>query len=261
MSERQRTKTALRLGAFTIGLPLWLAIAVTGPLSGAARARTIAPGLTPPPGMTVAFSGYSWAVKSSTGLVGPGPNVFSSSPENVWVDAAGQLHLRITSRAGRWLSAEVFLDRSLGYGTYRFKIASPVGDLDPNAVLGLFTWNDDPAFNHRELNVEFARWGNAGDPTNAQYVVQPHDHAGNLSRFLEPLSAPSVHAFTWGSKGVNFASTDAAGRTIANWRYTGSDVPRAGGERTHINLWLNRGLPPANGAEVEVVLSEFSFTR
>jgi len=215
----------------------------------------------PPPGTTVAFSGYSWAVKSSTGLVGPGPNVFSSSTENVWVDADGQLHLRITSRDGRWLSAEVFLDHSLGYGTYKFTIASPVGALDPNAVLGLFTWNDDPAYNHRELDVEFARWGNAGDPTNAQYVVQPYDRVGNLTRFVEPLSAPSVHAFTWGAKGVNFASTDATGHTIANWRYTGSNVPRAGGERTHINLWLNRGLAPANGAEVEVVLSRFTFTR
>lgn len=243
------------------GFLLWLPVAVTGPLSGAAHGRGLSPALTPPPGRTIAFSGYSWAVKSSTEVVGPGPNVFSSSPENVWVDAAGQLHLRVTSRNGRWLSAEVFLDRSLGYGTYRFMIASPVADLDPNAVLGLFTWNDDPAYNHREVDVEFARWGNAGDPTNGQYVVQPYDRAGNLTRFVQPLSAPSSHSFTWRTKGVNFASTDAAGRTIANWGYTGSSVPRAGGERIHLNLWLNRGLPPADGAEIEVVLSAFSFTR
>lgn len=257
---QRRSRATPKLGAVTIVLLLLLPVAVTGPLSEAALARSTAAALTPPPGATVAFSGYSWPVKASTGLVGPGPNVFSSSPENVWVDAAGQLHLRITSRDGRWLSAEVFLDHSLGYGTYRFTIASPVGDLDPNAVLGLFTWNDDPANNHRELDVEFARWGNAGDPTNAQYVVQPAG-VGNLTRFVQPLSGPSVHAFTWGTKGVSFAGTDAAGRTIASWRYTGSGVPRTGGERTHLNLWLNRGLPPANGAEVEVVLSAFTFTR
>ncbi len=41
-------------------------------------------------------------MKASPGLVGPGPNVFSDSPENVWVDAAGQLHMRITARDGQW---------------------------------------------------------------------------------------------------------------------------------------------------------------
>ncbi len=42
-------------------------------------------------GATISFSGRSWAVKSSTQPVGPGPNVFSGSAENVWVDSGGQL--------------------------------------------------------------------------------------------------------------------------------------------------------------------------
>lgn len=32
------------------------------------------------------FSGYEWLVKSSVITVGPGPNYFSDSDENVWVD-------------------------------------------------------------------------------------------------------------------------------------------------------------------------------
>lgn len=254
-----RRRSIRRLSAATIGVLLWAPV-TPGPLSRAAQARSPSPAVTTLAGTTVAFSGYSWAVKSSTALVGPGPNVFSSSPENVWVDAAGQLHLRITFRNGRWQSAEVFLDRSLGYGTYRFAVASAVGNLDPNAVLGLFTWDDDPSFNHRELDVEFARWGNAGGATNAQYVVQPYDRVGHLTRFVQPLSAPSVHSFTWGPRSVNFTGTDATGRTIASSQHTGADVPRPGGERTHINLWLDRGAPPTNGAEIEVVLSSFSFS-
>jgi len=210
---------------------------------------------------TVSFAGYSWNVKSAADVLGPGPNLFSDSAQNVWVDAAGQLHLRITYRDGRWQCAEVILDRSLGYGTYTFRIATPIGDLDPNITLGLFTWDDNPASHHREIDIEFARWGNALDPTNAQFVVQPSDQAGNLMRFAQPLAAPSVHSFTWRAKSVTFASTDATGQAIAGWRYAGRNVPRAGQERTHLNLWLDKGAPPVNGAEQEVVVSSFSFRR
>ncbi|MCA1689769.1 MAG: hypothetical protein LC720_04805, partial [Actinobacteria bacterium] len=82
-----------------------------------------------------------------------------------------------------------------------------------------------------------------------------------IQRFVVPSSAPTVHAFTWEPKSVTFASRLAGGQTIASWRYPGSGIPRAGGERTHLNLWLNHGSPPVNGAEVEVVLSNFSFAR
>ncbi len=212
------------------------------------------------PVRSISFAGSSWAVKSSAGLVGPGPNVFSNSPENVWVDAAGQLHLRITYRNGQWLSAEVVLDHSLGYGTYQFNLASPTGQLDPNVVLGLFTWSDTAAYNHREIDVELARWGDPTATTNAQYVVQPYSRAGNLVRFAQPADPTTSHQFTWGPKAVSFLSTTGAGATIASWKYTGRDVPRSGDERTHINLWLNGGAPPTDGNEVEVVLSGFTFT-
>jgi hypothetical protein len=207
----------------------------------------------------VTFSGYSWAVKASRGPVGPGPNIFSDSPDNVSVDSAGQLHLRITSRDGQWRAAEVILDRSLGYGTYRFTLASPAGQLDPNVVLGLFTWSNKAAYNHREIDIELARWGNAATASNAQFVVQPSFHAGNFSSFVQTDAAPSTLEFTWTAKAVIFRSATASGATIASWTYTGPDVPRSGDERPHINLWLDGGAPPTNGAEVEVVLSGFSF--
>lgn len=238
---------------------LWLPL-TSGPLAGPAQARGASVTATTSSGTTLSFSGYSWSVKGSTEPVGPGPNFFSDRGENVWVDSAGQLHLRTTYRDGQWRSAEVILNQSLGYGKYTFNVASTLGNLDPNVVLGLFTWSDDPAYNYREIDVEFARWGNPTDPTNAQYVVQPYDRAGNLRRFVQPLSGPSIHGFTWAPRSVAFSSRSAAG-DIASWRYTGRDVPRQGGERVHINLWLNGGTPPLDGAETEVVVSGFTFTR
>ena len=209
---------------------------------------------------SVTFAGSSWTVKASAGLVGPGPNVFSDSPENVWVDSSGRLHLRITYRDGRWLAAEVVLGQSLGYGTYRFDVESPTGQLDPNVVLGMFTWSDRPAYNHREIDVEVARWGDAGSATNAQYVVQPYDVPGNLVTFRQPDEGPTSHQFTWTSKAVSFLSTTGAGGPVARWNYTGRSVPKAGDERARINLWLHGGAPPVDGNEVEVVLSGFTFT-
>ena len=154
--------------------------------------------------------------------------MFSDSPEHVWVDASGQLHRHITYRDGRWLAAEVILDRSLGYGTYRFDLASPTGGLDPNVVLGLFTWSDDPAYNHREIDIEFRQVGRCRRSTEPQYVVQPYNGAGNLFSFAQPGEASTAHQFTWASNRVSFLSTTAAGRTIAARKYSGRSVPRAG---------------------------------
>ena len=237
----------------------WAAVVLVAAVALLLSATSEAGAVTVGP-RTVAFSGFSWSVKASTGLVGPGPNVFSDSPENVWVDAGGQLHLRITYRNGQWLAAEVVVDRSLGYGTYAFNLASPTGRLDPNVVLGLFTWSDDLAYNHREIDVELARWSDAGATQNAQYAVQPADRVGNLSRFVQPDAPATSHQFAWAPNRVSFASSSGAS-TVAAWKYSGADVPKPGNERTRINLWLDRGRPPTDGAEVEVVLSQFSFNR
>jgi hypothetical protein len=208
---------------------------------------------------TVAFSGYDWAVKAPATTWGPGPNHWSA--DNVDVDALGRLHLKITQRNGTWYCGEVTLDQELGYGTYRFSVASSVGALDPNVILGMFTWSDDPAENDRELDIEIARWGSATDPTNAQYVVQPAGPAGHLTRFTQPSRPPrSVQSFTWLPGQVDFSTTEADGSQVAGTDYSGTDVPTPGSERVHINLWLYGGMPPTDGSDVEVTLSGFSFT-
>src|SRR4051812_1462922 len=89
----------------------------------------------------VNFSGRQWGVKKASSKVGPGPNYFSDSTSNVWVDASDRMHLKITKVGGKWNCAEVVLLGTVGYGTYRFYLDSPVDSLDRNVVLGLFTWS------------------------------------------------------------------------------------------------------------------------
>lgn len=208
---------------------------------------------------TVQFSGLTWTVKSYNRKIGPGPNLFSA--DNVSVDSAGRLHLEIEPSGKRWTTAEVIANASLGYGTYTWTVATPAA-LDPNVVLGMFTWNDDPAYAHREIDIEWARWGNASDPTNAQYVVQPYDAAGHELRFAQPASvARSIHSFTWSPDAVTFSSRDAAGTWSNAWSFNdAAAVPVPGGENPRINLWLFRGAAPTDGQPVEVIIESFSHT-
>ena len=203
----------------------------------------------------ITFSGRSWQVKSSKSAVGPGPNVFST--QNVSVDSNGHLHLEIVQLDdGTWTAAEVIADDSLGYGTYQFSVASPVNDLDPQVVLGMFTWSDKARFAHREIDVEIARWGKPAseDPTNAQFVVQPHDSVGHLSRFTVGSENATTYSFTWAPGRVDFTSS-----TGSKFSYTGGDVPQAGDETPRINLWLFEGRAPTDDQDIEVVLSNFEF--
>ena len=220
----------------------------------AAPAAAARPGPATP--RLLQFDGHTWLVKSSTRRIGPGPNLFD--PNGAWVDGAGQLHLRIAKVNGKWQSAEVINQATLGRGTYSWTIQGDLDGLDRNAVLGLFTWNDDPAYHHREIDIEFARWGNAADPTNGQFVVQPYDTTGNLQRITQPSAvSTSTHAYTWGASSVSFTSTSAS---PASWTYGGPDVPQPGGENARMNLWLFRGQAPSNGQPIEIVITDFTFT-
>lgn len=217
-----------------------------------------APAAKPVPGAPIVlFSGYEWTVKDSgTTKVGPGPNLFARS--NVWLDAAGRLHLRVTKIRGRWTCAQVLNTTPLGFGTYTWVVDSPVDQFDPNVVLGLFTYGSDPAYSHRELDVEYSRWGNAADSTNGQFGVQPSDTPGNRVRITVASGAvPTTHGFTWAPDHVDFFSDRA---TPASLHYAGANVPQPGDETARINVWLFRGAPPTDGRSVEVVVRSFTFT-
>ncbi len=236
-----------------------LVVAVTP--AGAAKPPGAGKPPPEPPRGDLSFSGYQWAVKSSNGRVGPGPNYFSSATTAVWVDANDRLHLTITKGArNRWYATEVISRDSFGYGTYSWTIASRVDALDKQVVLGLFTWNDLPDYAHREIDYEWAKWGNDADSTNAQVVVQPYDAPGHLERFTQPPAADTTHRFTWEPGRVDFRSSHANGTPYFSWTYAGTDVPVPGGENARMNLWLFRGIAPSDGQAVEIVISDFTHT-
>lgn len=213
----------------------------------------------------IRFSGYEWRVKSSSDRVGPGPNYFSATDDNVEVDEQGRLHLRITSSNGKWLCSEVISQQNFGYGTYRFYVDTNTDDLDINAVLGMFTWSDDPAYHHREIDIEVSRWGKANNE-NGQFVVQPYTISQNIVRFQIPSKlSGSTYSFSWTSNRVfcqswrgHQADPHADTDIIRQYEFT-RDIPRRGGENARINLWLDGGVPPADGKEIQLIITKFEF--
>jgi hypothetical protein len=206
----------------------------------------------------VRFSGYDWTVRSAGSDRGGEPNDYS--PENVWVDPRGFLHLRMQDHNGRWTCAELFLTRSLGYGTYRFTVQDST-HLEPSAVLGMFTYDVLHSQNFRnEIDIELSRWGDAGSK-NAQYVIQPFYVPANVSRFLAP-AGPLVHSFRWEPGKVSFKSTRGAGGSgsaaIGEHVFT-SGIPTPAEESVHINLYDFRHSKHPVQEPSEVVLEKFEY--
>lgn len=214
----------------------------------------------------ISFSGYDWAVKSSVeGTVSwpadPGQNYFSASSDNVWVDAQGRLHLKITKKDGNWYCAEVQCLEEFGYGTYRFHLSSGFEQMineNENVVLGLFTYDDEAPPPHREMTIEYTQWG-ASEAGNGQFVVQPPGIPGNKRRFTFPdTGQASKHSFTWSADAIGFEAS--YGDTVSeSWTYTGNDVPDHGNETVRINLWLCDKEGPGEQSEVEVIIERFEF--
>jgi hypothetical protein len=208
---------------------------------------------------SVNFSGRTWGVRVGQ-QQGPGPNDWSASKDNIWLDEQGHLHMAVTKGPAGWQCAEIIADRSLGYGEYRWVVSGDLPALDRHVVLGLFTYESDT----REIDFELSRWGNKNPAhPNAQWVVQPHTIKGNMIRFDTGAAKMLTVSFVWQKEAVHgrcWEGDDTAKKPISDWTYTGRQIPPPGKERARINLWLNRGKAPESGLRQEVVIRSFVFT-
>lgn len=202
----------------------------------------------------VSFGGQLWGVKHGASL-GPGPNEFSDSLQNAWVDESGRAHLAITNRDGRWQASELVGLRPLGYGTYTWTIEGDFPNFDVNTVLGLFLYRDD--FN--EIDFELARWG---DPAalNSQFVVQPWA-ADSMHRFSSGAAGQLTVRLTWNGVSVQaraWAGLDTSLPPLAEWLYAGPKVSKMN-LHPRMNFWLMSGLAPENGLPHEVTIRSFAY--
>jgi hypothetical protein len=215
----------------------------------------------------IQFGGYTWTVRSGRG--GPGPNAWDEN--NVWLDASTNLHLKISQRDGKWSCAEITMRKRLGFGRYQFQISGRIDRFDDNVVLGLFnypTGDVGPDATH-EIDIEFARWGDAKNPMG-NYTVWPVEKSLKQVSKSFPFvltNDQTTHRFIWSRNQIQFRSMhgqcDDDQGEFSEWLYSPKEASRHISQQpmpVHINLWLFKSLPPKDGQEVEVIIQGFKFT-
>jgi hypothetical protein len=206
---------------------------------------------------TLNFSGYDWTVRNIPGDRNGSANAYDT--RNAWVDSSGFLHLRVTGNPHQWFCSEVIQNRNLGYGTYRFTLHD-ISHIEPALALSLFTWDTTAAMpGHRELTIEFSRWGDPGSK-DGQFIVQPYYVAANVTRFEAPPGRIDA-SFRWEPGKASFEAAPATGRTahpFAAHVFT-SGVPTPGDERLRMHLCGFRYSKVPLQREGEVVIEKFQY--
>jgi hypothetical protein len=199
---------------------------------GSVALVTIVKGVGTPqfnPAGSLKFSGYDWAVRMVESDKGGTSNLYD--PENAWTDASGALHMQIKKKSGRWSCAEIFLGRSLGYGTYSVTVRD-TSHLEPAAVFSMFTFDEWASEEHfREMDVEVGGWGGPANKNNARYVIQPLYIPGNLFPFAAP-SGTLTYVLRWESGHATFKtfrgrSAGAGAQLVSEQEFT-SGIPTPG---------------------------------
>ena len=215
------------------------------------------------------WKGYDWSLKSAT-EAGPGPNNWKA--KNIFVDANGFLHLKITynKTSNNWDCAELYTTNNLGFGTYQWQIESRIDSFDPWVVLGLFPYGP-PTFGldgSNEIDIEYSRWGNASG-TNGWWTVYPYS-GKTIGQKIYNFSLKGTYTtsrFNWSSKEIKywlmggFQSVGTTANVINSWNYAPTNFSKNIPQHAmplHMNLWLFRGHAPANGQPVEVIIHDFT---
>jgi hypothetical protein len=209
----------------------------------------------------ITFSDYNWRITDAPAGKAPGPNIFLA--ENVSLDGRGRLVLRIRPEEEGWSCAELRLTEPLGYGVYEIEVESDPAGLDPQAVFGFFTYDYTAPPLYRELDIEFARWGDPAHPGGNQ-TVQPYTVEENGSRFpLDALGSRSLHRITWGPDEVVFSAVALSRggweHEVAGFTWSEGEVFDPGEALLHLNFWLFRGKAPRSGDSQLIRISAFRF--
>jgi hypothetical protein len=194
---------------------------------------------------TISWSGYNWDVRPAGTAQEPGPNDWSDSDANVRLHGSELLLSIVKDASGNWTSSEVDNQRHLGYGTYRWVVATDLSALDANEVLGMFTYGgSDPSKN--EIDIEPSHWGDMSSPSGSATVWQNANAGLSEERdFNYSGHPPYVNQFTWSPGRIGYLITDATGATLLAWTVT-TGVPTPSTEVPVINYWRYNNVAPAS---------------
>lgn len=213
----------------------------------------------------IKFGNFVWEVRKSSGLSGPGPNLFD--PRNVVLLPNGDLQLNVTPRDGVWACAELQTTERLGLGTYQFQLVGRPDRLDPQLVFGFFPYptpDVGPDGTH-EIDIEFARWGERAKPCG-NFTVCPTTAKKPSTTHPFPMVLTgdyTTHRIIRRADRLLFSShhghralNDESG-LIERWEFSG-DLSKAA-MPLHLNFWLFRGRAPQDGKAASLILRKLEF--
>jgi hypothetical protein len=205
------------------------------------------------------FSGYDWDVRTIASDRGGLNNLYD--PDNAWTDANGALHLQIKRKDGRWRCAEMVLNRSFGYGTYKLTVRD-TSQLEPAAVFSMVTWDEAGDQNYREMDVEVSRWGDSSNKSNTQYAIQPFYIPGNVFTFAGH-SGTLTHVLRWESGAATFktfrGTPEAPGTHAVSEHEFTSGIPSPGQARVHLIFYVIASDKNPLQNDSEVVIDKFEY--
>jgi hypothetical protein len=230
---------------------------------GSVALVAIVKGVGPPqmdPTGALKFSGYDWGVRMIANDKGGTHNFFDA--KNAWTDTSGALHLQIKKLNDRWTCSEIFLNRSLGYGTYSITVRD-TSHIDPAAVFTLYTFEDSAGEQrYREMDIEVSRWGDAQNKNNAQYVVQPFYTPGNVFAFAAP-SGTLTYVLQWEPGHATFKtyrgrSAGVGARPVSQHEFT-SGIPLPGNAKPRLIFYIVATDKNPIRKPSEVVVEKFEY--
>jgi hypothetical protein len=240
------------------------------PMSGVAPTQggpvalvTIVKGVGAPqfaPAGALKFSGYDWNVRMTSSDKGGTNNLYDA--ENAWTDASGALHMQIKKKSDNWSCAEIFLNRSLGYGTYAVTVRD-ISQLEPAAVFSMFTFDEWASEEHfREMDVEIGGRGDSANKNNARYVIQPLYLPGNLFPFAAPPGT-LTYVLRWESGHATFKtfrgrSTGAGAQLVSEHEFT-SGIPVPGKAILRLIFFVTASDKNPMQKPSEVVVEKFEY--
>jgi hypothetical protein len=201
------------------------------------------------------WSGHRWLVRKTTTPADPGGNLWGDSIWNVRKLRDGSLRLNIAK--GR---AVELIGPPTGYGSYRWVLDTDVRGIDPFRVIAFFVRGTGG-----EQDIEFSRWGEAGQPLIGSWVTWRRRTRLAFDQFPVAGPPPYVVMIDWRPTGTRFRVRDGRGALPLDLRYPSAPAGRHVAPR--LSYWVYPGhgalLSPFTRATVHppVIVRSFSYRR
>ena len=212
------------------------------------------------PVSSVQWSGHSWDVTDYT------DQVFTTN--NVYVDPLGRLHMKLIYD-GSWHDFNLIQEDAVGYGTYKWTVASDVSNItdlrdggDPSFLFSPFLFdNTISQYSYGEMDIQMSKQGDPNLKYNTNWTIWS---AGPQVRTNQITGAGNTWTLEWMPDHIKF-SVQGPSQPYEEWIFTDDSKipPSTGAMKSLITIGQLTNAPPLNNAsyyEAEVVLSNYSYT-